>query len=169
MIKKKYNSGFTLVELIVVMTLISMMLSVTLPRLQGALFSGGTKQAFRTIILKIKALKENAVIDQRTYTLHVDMDNDTLWMSHDAMTEEELLRERENQVKLSDGLIIVDVEYPGEGLMSQGEVEIGFYKKGYSDTAIIHLSDGGDEYYSFFIESFLSGTKLINGYFRFGN
>lgn len=167
MMRKTQSSGFTLVELIVVLMLISMMFSVTLPRLQGTLFSGGTKQVFRSIILKIKALKENAVIEQRTYTLHVDLDNDSLWISHEAMTEEELSRERENRLSLSGDLMIVDVEYPGAGAVTQGETEIGFYRKGYSDNAIIHISEGGDEYTSFFIESFLPAIKLINGYFRF--
>lgn len=166
MTRHGYSSGFTLLELIVVITLISMMLSFTLPRLQESLFSGGKKKVFRTLILKIKALKENAVIDQRMQTLHVDLDTDSIWISHEAMTEEELSKEKENRMRLPGSLSIADVVFPGKGVLAQGMAEIGFYKKGYSDHAVIHLLEGEETYSSLVIEPFLSGIKLMDGYLQ---
>ena len=163
----RHKAGFTLLELVVVMALISLIFSVTLPRFNTALFSGGTKRIVRTIILKIKALKEDSRIHQRTYTLHVDMDGNSLWASHDLMSEEELKKEQENALRLPANLTFLDVEYPGRDIVTRGEALVGFYGRGYSDFAIIHLRENDDENYSFFIEPFLSRLRLIEGYFRF--
>lgn len=160
------QKGFTLLELVVVMALMGMILSFTLPRLQESLFSGGKKKLFRSLILTVKALKENAVGDQRTFFLHVDIDSDSIWTSHEAMTEEELAREKENRTRLSGELSIVDVVYPGKGMLSQGETEVGFYKKGYSDYALIHLVEGDDRFYTMVIEPFLPEMKLLDGYLK---
>lgn len=166
MVRHERHKGFTLLELVVVITLIGMMLSFTLPRLQDSLFSGGQKKLFRSMILTIKGLRESSVVDQRAGILHVDIDSDSLWTSHEAMTEEELAKEKENRVRFSGELSIVDVTYPGKGVLSQGEAEIGFYKKGYSDYAVIHLAEGDDRYHSLVIEPFLPGIKLVDGYLQ---
>ena len=163
----RHKGGFTLLELVVVMALISLMFSVTLPRFSTAILPGGTKQIIRTIILKIKALKENSQMYQRTYTLHVDMATNSLWASHDLMSEEELKKEQENALRLPANLAILDVEYPGKTIATQGDALVEFYGRGYSDLAIIHLRENDDAYYSFFIEPFLSRLRLIEGYFRF--
>ena len=75
--KKKYN-GFTLVELIVVMALISTLFAFSIPRFHDALLINKTKKTSRWIIGTVKALKENALQEHRHYTLHVGLDSNTL-------------------------------------------------------------------------------------------
>ena len=52
------NHGFTLIEMIVVTALISIMLVVAIPRLQGGLFSDGGDDTARWIIATVRGLKE---------------------------------------------------------------------------------------------------------------
>lgn len=163
----KQNKGFTLVEIMVVMILISLMLFFTVPRIQSSVFSGDSKDVTRWLILKIKSMKENALIDQKTYILHIDIDSDKLWISHEGMTDEEYAQAKENEFVFPKSIEVMDVEYPGAGVVINGETEVYFYPKGYSDKAIIHVADNRSEYRSYIIEPFLSKVKIIDLYYRF--
>ncbi len=164
---KKDTSGFTLIELMVVIALITIMFSITIPRFSQSYFSDSTRKASSWIILNVKMLKEKAFQDQQRYILHVDIDTDKLWVSIDAMEEEDLLKAEQNAYTLSGGDRIVDVEFPVHGSMSYGTAEICFYPKGYSDKAIIHIADDSNDQKSLIIEPFLNKVKLIDDYIRF--
>ena len=62
---------------------------------------------------------------------------------------------------------IEDVEYPDFQQVTTGQVQIHFYKKGYSDRVIIHLIDNDDEQRSLWIEPFLQQVKLFEKYVTF--
>ena len=167
MLNKKDNNGFTLVEIMVVLILISLMLFFTVPRIQSSIFSGDEKDVTRWLILKTKSLKESALIEQRAYILHINIDTDRLFISHEAMTEEEIAKAKENEFVFPKSMEVMDVEYPGAAPIINGEVEIYFYPKGYSDKAIIHVADGDNEYRSYVVEPFLSKLKIIDHYYRY--
>jgi prepilin-type N-terminal cleavage/methylation domain-containing protein len=64
-----HESGFTLLELIVVITLLGIMLVFTVPRFHDTLFLDEGKKSARWIIGKVRALKEAAIRNQKHYTL----------------------------------------------------------------------------------------------------
>lgn len=161
------RNGYTLIEIVVVTTLIGLMLFFTLPRFQSAFFSGDAKDVTRWIILKVKALKESAVIEQNTYILHFDTDSARAWITHEKMTDEEIAQAKQNEFVFPKSIQVVDIEYPGIGTLSNGEGEICFYPKGYSDKAIIHLVKADNEYTSYIIEPFLPKVKVVNHYYKF--
>ncbi len=160
------RNGFTLIELIVVVCLISIMLFFSLPRFQDAVLSDSTKKTSLWIIGKVRALKENAVSNQKLYTLHINIDTDRLWITNESMSEEELQNAELQGFELPDDVKALDVEYPYKGKISAGQADICFYKKGYSDKVLIHIKDD-DEELSFLIEPFLSKVKLYEKYAGF--
>jgi prepilin-type N-terminal cleavage/methylation domain-containing protein len=160
------NSGFTLMELIVVITLIGIMLFFSLPRLQHNPFLDDTKKNARWLIGKVQILRENAVRDQKQYTLHLDLDSGRMWETNESMSPEDLESAALQSYALPDGIRIVDLEYPSRGKINSGQVEILFYKAGYSDKALIHLQQG-DTYQSFLIEPFLADMKFFEKYASF--
>ncbi len=159
-------NGFTLIELIVVISLISIMLFFTMPRFQDAVLSDNTKKTSLWIIGKVRALKEKAVSNQKLYTLHVNLDAGRLWVTNESMSEEELQNAERQGYELPNDVKALDVEYPDKGKISAGLADICFYKKGYSDKALIHIEDD-DKKLSFLIEPFLSGVKLYEKYAGF--
>jgi prepilin-type N-terminal cleavage/methylation domain-containing protein len=161
------NNGFTLIELIVVISLISLMLFFAVPRFQVDVLSDHTKKASRWIMLQVHALKEKAVHDQKRYVLHLSLDSNRLWVTSEIMSPEEIQAAAANGYKLSDDIKLLDVEYPGQEKISVGRADIYFYKKGYSDKAIIHMSNNDNEIFSFLIEPFLSRVHLYNKYIEF--
>ena len=136
------NSGFTLLELIVVISLFGLMLFFSLPRLQDNPFLDDRKESARWLIGKVQLLKENAIRNQKQYTLHFDLDGSRVWETNETMSQDDIESAALNSKGLPGDLRIVDVEYPTKGKIEYGIAEITFYKAGYTDKAIVHLQDG---------------------------
>ena len=161
-------SGFTLLELIVVISLLSIMLVLTVPSFHSSLFLDETKTSARWIIGKIQRLKEAAIRDQKQHTLHIDLDTERFWETDESMSAETLESAALNAAPFPDGLKIADIEYPVRGKIDSGQAEITFYKDGHSDKVLIHLQDGA-KYTSFLVEPFLSDVTRYETYARFEN
>lgn len=161
------NNGFTLLELIVVITLMGMMLFFTLPKFSAMLGPNETKKMAQWIMVKTKVLKENAFRNQKFYSLHVSLDDGNLWITDESMGEEALQKASEQGFMLPDDYKILDVEYPVKGKVAAGETEICFYKNGYSDKVFIHAEDDDGKQMSFLIEPFLSKVKMYDEYVGF--
>lgn len=155
--------AFTLVEMIVVTALISIMLVVAVPRMDRGLFSNGSDETARWIIANVRHLKEKAVIDQKTYLLHVSPDIQRLWVSEADIPDTEADAAREQGYAMPRGVNIDHVAFSATEHLSSGTIPIAFYPKGYSDKAVIRIrsNDGGRQ--AFFIEPFLPGVRLIRG------
>ena len=164
----RQDYGFTLQELIVVISLLGIMLVLTVPRFHETLFLDEGKTGSRWIIGKIQALKEAAVSNQKHYTLHIDLDAERFWETDESMSPEDIENAALNAASLPDGLKIADIEYPMRGKINSGRAEITFYKNGYSDKVLIHLQDG-EIYESYLIEPFLSDVGRYENYVSFEN
>ncbi len=160
----RQNKGFTLIELVVVISLISIMLFFSIPRFQDAILTDGKRNISQWIMGKIQFLKNIAVRDQKLYILHISIDNDLMWITNESMSEEEIQTAVKNGYELPGDIKVLDVEYLGKGKISVGQADILFYKKGYSDKAMIHIEDDKYNKMSFLIEPFLSKVKLFEKY-----
>lgn len=166
----KKNAGFTLIELIVVISLLAILLAFAIPRLPGSLFKEDSNETARWLILKVKLLKEKALHDKVLYFLNLDVDNGIMWISDQSMDEDEEAKEnaRKEGHALSNDLRITGVEFPEPREYPMGEAKIRFFKNGYSDKAIINMEDE-DNQYSFIIEPFLSKVRMYDTYKSFNN
>ena len=164
----RQSHGFTLLELIVVITLLGIMLVFTVPRFHDTLFIDEGKKSARWIIGKVRALKEAAIRNQKRYTLHIDLDTQRYWETDESMSAENRESAALSAVSLPGDLKIADIEYPIRGKISSGRADITFYKTGYTDKLLIHLEDDA-EYISFLIEPFLSELTRYETYASFEN
>lgn len=164
----EHRNGFTLLELIVVMSLLGIMLIFTVPRFHETLFLDDTKTGSRWIIGKIQALKEAAVRNQKQYSLHINLDTEQFWETDASMSAEDLENAALNASSLPSGLKIADIEYPIRGKINSGQTDITFYKNGTSDKVLIHIQDG-DQYESYLIEPFLTEVTRYEMYASFEN
>ena len=162
-----HNAGFTLIELIVVIALMSMMLFFSLPRLQGNPFVDGANKSTRWLIGKISMLREKAVRNGRRYSLHLDLDAGRIWESSAAMTPDDLEQAALNgSYALPAGVRLVDVEFARKGKRNSGLAQITFYRTGYADKVLIHLQED-ETYRSLLIEPFLSDVTVFEKYASF--
>jgi general secretion pathway protein H len=162
-----HHKAFTLIELIVVMSLISILLFFAVPRLDVNVFSNDDRNVSTWILFTVKSLKEKSQQDAVRLTLYVDLDNDMMWSGGEAESEVKEAAPKENQYKLPEGMQFLDVQFPGVEQKSSGIAEIYFYPKGYSDKAIIHIRDNDHNRNSYVIEPFLSEVKIYDRYIEF--
>lgn len=162
------KDGFTLIELIVVIVLIGVILTVSIPRIRANFLTDGIRLASQWIILSVPALKERSVREQKDYFLNIDIDADRLWITDETMTEEEAGAAHITGYKLPETVRIRDVEFPEIGILTSGKTDIRFYRRGYSDKAFIHIQDDTDNrQHSLLVEPFMRRVKLFNDYVAF--
>jgi prepilin-type N-terminal cleavage/methylation domain-containing protein len=161
------NKGFTLLELMVVITLISMMLFFAIPNFHGFGPDDDIKRTSRWLLLNIKLLKGKALKEQKEYILNISIESKLFWISNEDMSEEEKLVAKEKGFNVPESISVIDVEFTEDKKVSIGDAEIYFYKKGYSDKAIIHIEDEENNKISFVIEPFLSRVKMLDEYASF--
>jgi prepilin-type N-terminal cleavage/methylation domain-containing protein len=154
------NGGFTLIELIVVIALIGIVMFAAFPRFQRAL-TDPARTASRWIFWKIPQLKQQAITENRRFTLHIDLSGNRLLVSDETMTPAEIETAMKNGYILPDGFELTDVEFPGDRIVNSGIVPLHFYKRGYSDRAIIHAREDDKTRLSYFIEPFLTHVRLV--------
>lgn len=157
------HGGFTLIELIVVIALLSIMLFTAVPRFQEVM-TDDTRAVSRWILWSIPELKQQAVTEKYRFTLNVGLNDNKLWITHETMDEEQLELAADAGYVFPEDIELLDVEFPDGKIITTGTAEINFYPKGYSDRAIIHVATEDDERLSYFIEPFLTYVKLLDSY-----
>ena len=163
----KQSNGFTLIELIVVISLISIIIFVSVPRFHNKTLPDNTKKISRWIMVTSRHLKEKSFCDQKLYTMHIDMEGRQLWVTDESMSEEEVLKAGQKGFMVPDDVEVLDVEFPGNNKIISGLADIHFYTHGYSDMALIHIQDNDNNQLSFLIEPFLPKVKLYEKYLQF--
>jgi general secretion pathway protein H len=161
------RKAFTLIELIVVISLIGVMLFFTVPRLHQSFFTSDSRKFSTWLQLHVKELKNRAVESQVPFILYLDMDENRTWIGHEAMDEEAMETAKSKAMALSEGNRLVSVVYPGENRVSDGIAEIRFYPGGYSDRAVIYLETDEHQRLSYEIQSFLPRVRVDDDDVRF--
>lgn len=159
-------SGFTLIELIVVMALISSLLFFSLPVFRDvALFSSGTNQAGDMVRL-INDLKKRAVEQNADLVMHMDTLSNKVWVTSDHMDAAQKEEAKENSAQLSTDIVVSGVAYPDMPLTDFLELKIRFSRHGYSDAVHIHIIED-QKYVTLKIAPFLPRVQIKEGHVHF--
>lgn len=167
------NSGFTLVELVVVMALMGIIIGFALPRFHQMTDSDPTDDLVKWIRFKALALREKAQIQQSPWALVIDFSAGEIRTEpaeappDDAESSEQTPEPKIERRPMAEGVRIVDVVLAPDKKQSTGEVSIRFYPDGYADPAFIHVRDGEGLYRSLKIEPFLPRVRQFDDYISF--
>ena len=156
--------GFTLIELMVVLLLISIFLSFTLVNLKSGTAASQLQHVSRKLMHTITILKTRAIKSRQVQALVIDFSNRRMWTVHQGMQPEEMAQAAGRGYELPAAIRFMDVVFPGKGQISSGKVEVYFYPQGYSEQAIIHIENEEARRWSLIIEPFLPSVKLRQEY-----
>ena len=160
--------GFTLIELMVVMLLISIVLAVVIPKFGGGAFQDPVKKLSRWMINTVRTLRSAAIQQQKGQGLVIDLSNRRMWMVNDAMDEAAIQDAASNKaLALPDAIRYMDVEFPQQERISSGTTEIRFYPAGYSDQVLIHLETEDNEKLTYLVEPLLPKIKIFDEWIDF--
>lgn len=156
------NSGFTLIELMVVLLLVGIVLAVVIPRFDGGPLQDPTKKFSRWMITRTRHLRSTAIQKQSIQALVIDMNNQRMWTISEGMSDEELSASTEKAYSIDKSMQIVNVQFPEQEPLSTGTAEIRFYPAGYSDRALIHMETDDADRFSYLLEPLLPKIKIID-------
>ncbi len=152
--------GYTLVEVVVVIAVISILLYVTVPMFNRFLPGDQGGSRISRLVVLIQSLKQNARSENRDYLLHMDPGMSRVWVTHEQMDDQEAGEAMVTSTFSFSGLVFEDLEFPGDR-QAQGQT-IRFYKGGWSDMALIHLREG-DRLLTLKLEPFLIEVEQVQG------
>ncbi len=160
------NKGYTLIELAVVVFIIGITLTFAAPRVRDMLWEDGLKKAARQFTGTVKELRNEAIREQVDYILHFDLNSGQFWRYSADMTPEKRDEMKKLSFHLQDGVKITDIYCIGNNKQSEGEIQVRFFKKGYCQPTVIHLSNG-ENYSTVVINPFLENVTVYNRYIDF--
>lgn len=155
------KSGFTLIELMVVLLLIGIVMAVAIPKFNSGLMQDPSKKLSRWMINATRQLRSASVQKKLTYQMVIDLDNQKIWLTREDMSEKEMAAVAEKAFSIDKSIRIINVEYPEKEPISSGLTEIRFYPAGFSDQAIIRIENNDAERRSYLVEPLLPKVKVF--------
>jgi len=161
------KNGFTLVEIVVVMVLVSLFMVFSVP-----LFSNiGTSSlgtSARRLSGTIKYLFNESAISGLEYRLVYDLDQGT-YRAQVLQADGELVDDPDQgrEASLKGSVRFKDLEVPGRGKFSAGQVTIRLHPSGWVEETIIHLDDSSDEMMTLRVMPLTGTTEIFDGYREF--
>ena len=160
--------GFTLLELMVVMLLVSIVLAISIPKFGGGAFQDPVKKLSRWMINTVRTLRSTAIQQQKTQSLVIDLSNRRMWIVNEAMDEKTAQDAASNSpFSIPDVVQRMDVQFPQQERISTGTTEVRFYPSGYSDQVLIHLETDDDEKITYMVEPLLPKVKIFDEWIEF--
>lgn len=157
--------GYTLLELLVVLILISILITLAVPTLKSTLSVDPLKMTAMKVAGLVRAAREQAVRDQQEYLVEVNFPENLLSVRRAGQQlpdeEEDELREK-NTVRMPEDVDLVDVWEKSTGSLSEGVPVIRVGRRGYMTETILHLSDG-DAIVGIRFTPFLDKVDIVSG------
>jgi prepilin-type N-terminal cleavage/methylation domain-containing protein len=160
----EYQGGFTLIELTMVVFLLGIMLSLTLPRLSDVALSDTLKKTVRTMTATVKEIRYQAIKDSQEYTLVYDFGLKKFYTNSPGLSEEEQIAAKESSFSLPSDVQVIDISFKNNEKKNSGEVEIGFSKEGYITPSVIHLGSDDGRRFTFILRPLLGDVNVLEEY-----
>lgn len=142
--RRESTAGFTLVEIVVVMVLMSLFLVFSVP-LFGNIGTSSLETSARRLSNTIKYLFNESALSGLEYRLIYDLDEGTYRAQIlDANGQLTDATDQGRQAKLKGSVRFQDLSVPGRGKMSAGQVTTRIHPSGWVEETIIHLDDGNN-------------------------
>ncbi len=168
------KTGYTLVELAVVILLIGIVTLAVMPRLTALLFPGDLKKAAREVIGAILLARTNAVTEGKPYYLFIDLSNQYYWMldlpAGDSSDGESLSRtdivldESVKKRTLPAGIKFLSVKVGHGEPQNHGVQIIRCFPLGLTDPAVIHLGSSQSDSCTLVLDALTGEVEVESGY-----
>ncbi|MBW2503355.1 MAG: prepilin-type N-terminal cleavage/methylation domain-containing protein [Deltaproteobacteria bacterium] len=163
----QHNAGFTLVEIVVVVTLISLFMFLSVP-LFSALGANDLDTSARRISGTIKYLYNESAMSGSEYRLIYDLNTGSYRaLVHGAGGEVNKDMAQGREARLKGDVQFLDVQLPGRGKFTEGQVTTRILPTGWIDETIIHLSDGKNNLLTLKVVPLTGITEVFEGYREF--
>jgi general secretion pathway protein H len=159
------TGGFTLIELVVVMGLISLMVLLVIPRFPST-EEAKLRGSARALATVIKFLGDQAVATKTSFRLYISLPESRILINRiDAGGEESAAEDLFlKRSFLADGIFVQDVEQARQGKVTEGQVGVDFDSTGLREFILIHLKGSGDTCFTVAAFPQINKVKIYEGY-----
>lgn len=163
-----HPAGFTLLELIVVIAVLSLVTMLVAPRLPS---TSGTelRGSASALAATLRYLGESSVTGKTNYRLHLDISGNSLRITRKLPSGEEVPPDDRLFARkiLGNQVVITDVQTARLGKVTEGEVLIDFNAAGLSEYLTIHLKSGAAKEVTVVGFPNNGKVKILEGYQEF--
>ncbi len=162
------SSGFTLLELSLVLFIIGLLVTVLVPRL-GGLESARLEASAKRLAALVRYLSGEAAFRGQTYRIQYDLDQQRygvqiLTPSQEMKTFVADESPMAQPVQLPPNITFADIRVPSIGRVNTGQVFTHFYPQGYTDPTVIHLRDQQSRTITVIIPPITGEAAVYEGY-----
>jgi len=158
------NKAFTLLELIVVMVLIALTTSLTVPNISNFLYADQLKVAARKLVGLINQSSQLAQRRQVPYLLRYIEGERRFVVEPERPENASDPKKKEKGLRLADPVTVRDFWTWYGGTRSSGALVIRFNKNGYVEPTVIHLREEGGQELSVLLTPFLGKIRIVEKY-----
>jgi general secretion pathway protein H len=157
--RTSFQKGFTLMELMVVIAILSIAAAIVVPRLPST-ESARLRDSARSLASAIRFIGDRAATTKAVYRMHFNISDNIISIRRITSGGEETTADDSylNRPVLAEGIMIEDVLIPQTGRVGEGEVIVGFGPAGLQDFLIVHLKDSGSRHFT--VTSFPGSGKV---------
>ena len=161
-------SGFTLIELSIVLLIVAIALSFLIPRLRNVDSAALASSAAR-LATTSRYLYEEAAFRRRPMRLNFDLDTKSYWVTvlNDDPDQPDFVLEDSplaRPVALPGSVTFADVALPALGIVHEGTVYAEFQPEGYVDPLVVHLTNARHEFATLAIDPLTGRTRVADAY-----
>lgn len=158
------HSGFTLLEMLVVIVILSLVVAIVLP-LMPASDASHLRDSARRLSTVIRYLGDRSVTTKSPYRMQLDLTENTLTVKKIVNGEEAAPEDPFFSRKfLADGVSVEDIETPRLGKTSEGVINIDFGVAGLGEFTIIHLKGANGDHFTVIAYPYGGRVKVQEGY-----
>lgn len=164
---KTCQSGFTLIELMVVVFLIALFSALVIPRLPD-IDARGPERGARRIAGITKFLYNEAALSGKEHRLQFDLDNNSL-RPRTMSTGQEMVAVKglAEESRLPSGVKFLDVAVAGQEKVSSGATNMAISPTGWLPQTIIHLQSPDRRILTIRLLSYTGSAEVYEGYREF--
>jgi len=159
------EKGFTLIELIIVLIVLSAILVITFPRMEAFFAGGYLRSTSRRLVGNIRYLHDRSATTGKRYHLCYNLDENEYWIEEENEEGEfeELKTVLGKREALPEGITFLDIVTP-EGKINSGQTLTLFFPKGYVTKSIIHLQNEKEEVQTLLLKGTMGQVMVYEGY-----
>lgn len=160
-------AGFTLLELVVVMLILTVIFGLVLPEASSVFIRNDLKASSRKLAGAVAHARSQAMLEGRVQELTLDLDAGSFWtnpVSGGTGDSDNSDLEPTKKLALEGEVRFMNVRKVQDEQRSSGLVALRFQPKGLAEPAVIHLAGSGNHIQTLFIKAFNGRCVIQDGY-----